>query len=55
MGIGWMGRPAVGVLDTGATGEVQETGGGVRPTRVPGEEPVGGAITKPVIFHTHLH
>lgn len=55
MGIGWMGRLAVDVLDTGPTGRVQEAGGGVRLTRVPGEEPEGGTITKPAIFQTHLH
>lgn len=55
MGIGWMGRPVAGALDTGPSGRVQEAGGGVRSMRVPGEEPVGGTITKPAMFRNHLH
>lgn len=51
----WIGRPARVVVQAGPTGRVQEAGGRTRPTRVPGEAPVGGAVNKPEIFRTGVN
>lgn len=53
--MGWIGRPGRVVLQAGPTGRVQQTGGRTRPTRVPGEAPVGGTVNKPEIFQTGVN
>lgn len=55
IGMGWIGRPARVVLQAGPTGRVQEAGGRTRPTRLPGEAPVGGTVNIPEIFQTGVN